>query len=103
MPAFLLTKDGPLATLTFNQPEKRNPLNIEVLLEMEDLLHSVRDDPAVRVVIVTGSGNSFCAGADLSALKGSSDPQVRQRLLQAQGTCRWNSALAARASSSRSS
>jgi enoyl-CoA hydratase/carnithine racemase len=88
MAAFLLTKDGPIATLTFNRPEKRNPLNIEVLLEMENLLHIVRDDPAVHIVIVTGSGNSFCAGADLSALKGISDPQERQRLLQAQGTRR---------------
>ncbi len=88
MSAFLLTKDAPIATLIFNRPEKRNPLNVEVLLEMEDLLHSMRDDPDVRVLIVTGSGNSFCAGADLSALKGSSDPQERQRLLQAQGTRR---------------
>lgn len=88
MPAFLLTKDGPLATLTFNRPEKRNPLNIEVLLEMEALLHSVRDDPNLRVLIVTGSGNSFCAGADLSALKGITDPRERQRALHTQGTRR---------------
>jgi len=88
MPAFLLTKDGPIATLTFNRPEKRNPLNVEVLLEMEDLLHSVRDDPDMRVLMVTGSGNSFCAGADLSALKGITNPQERQRALQAQGTRR---------------
>jgi enoyl-CoA hydratase/carnithine racemase len=88
MPAFLLTKDGPIATLTFNRPEKRNPLNVEVLLEMEALLHSVRDDPNIRVLIVTGSGNSFCAGADLSALKGITDPQERQRALHTQGTRR---------------
>jgi enoyl-CoA hydratase len=88
MSVFLLTKDGPIATLTFNRPEKRNPLNVEVLLEMEGLLHSVRDDPEVRVLMVTGSGNSFCAGADLSALKGVNDPSARQRILQAQGTRR---------------
>jgi enoyl-CoA hydratase/carnithine racemase len=88
MPAFLLTKDGPIATLTFNHPEKRNPLNVEVLLEMEALLHSVRDDPNLRVLIIASSGNSFCAGADLSALKGITDPQERQRALHTQGTRR---------------
>ena len=79
MSAFLLTTDGPLATLIFNRPEKRNPLNIEVLLELENLLHTVRDDQEVRVLILTGSGNSFCAGADLSALKSISDAQERQQ------------------------
>lgn len=88
MPSFLLTKDGPIATLTFSRPEKRNPLNVEVLLEMEALLHTVRDDPTIRVLILTGSGNSFCAGADLSALRGITDLQERQRLLHAQGTQR---------------
>jgi len=88
MAAFLLTIDSSIATLTFNRPEKRNPLNIEVLLELENLLHTVRDDQEVRILILTGSGNSFCAGADLSALKNISAPQERQRLLHAQGTRR---------------
>jgi enoyl-CoA hydratase len=88
MSAFLLTRDGSIATLTFNRPEKRNPLNVEVLLELADLLQTVRDDPEVRVLIVTGSGNSFCAGADLSGLKGITDLHERQHVLHAQGTRR---------------
>jgi enoyl-CoA hydratase/carnithine racemase len=95
MPTFLLTKDAAVATLTFNRPEKRNPLNIEVLLEMEELLHTVRDDQAIRVLVLTGSGNSFCAGADLSAVKGITDPQERQRMFHAQGMRRTS--LTARA------
>ena len=77
---FLLEKDGRIATLTFNRPEKRNPLNEEVVLEFERLLHQVRDDRHVRVLIVTGSGNTFSAGADLSTLKEVTDPEERQRL-----------------------
>jgi enoyl-CoA hydratase len=78
--SFLLEKDGRVATLTFNRPEKRNPLNEEVVLEFEGLLHRVRDDREVRVLIVTGSGNTFSAGADLSTLKEVTDPVERQRL-----------------------
>jgi enoyl-CoA hydratase len=77
---FTLEKEGRIATLTFNRPEKRNPLNEEVVLELEGLLHQVRDDREIRVLIVTGSGNTFSAGADLSQLKEVTDPQERQRL-----------------------
>jgi enoyl-CoA hydratase/carnithine racemase len=77
---FVLSKDGRIATLTFNRPEKRNPLNEETLLELEGLLHQVRDDPQVRVMIFTGSGNTFSAGADLSQIRGISDEQERQRV-----------------------
>jgi enoyl-CoA hydratase len=77
---FLLTKDGRLATLTFNRPERRNPLNEEILLELETLLHHVRDDADVRVLILTGTGNTFCAGADLSLAKGVTDPYEREKI-----------------------
>lgn len=77
---FVLEKDGHIATLTFNRPEKRNPLNEEILLELEGLLHQVRDDKDVRVMIVTGSGNTFSAGADLSQTKGVTDKQERERI-----------------------
>ncbi|HXZ87176.1 MAG TPA: enoyl-CoA hydratase/isomerase family protein [Candidatus Binataceae bacterium] len=75
----LETKDR-IATLTFNRPEKRNPLNEEVVLELEGLLHQVRDDAAVRVMILTGSGNTFSAGADLSQVRGITDEAERQRI-----------------------
>jgi len=77
---FVLSKEGRIATLTFNRPEKRNPLNEEILLELEDMLHQVRDDPEVRVMIFTGSGNTFSAGADLSQIRGINDEQERQHI-----------------------
>lgn len=77
---FVLEKEGRVATLTFNRPEKRNPLNEEIVLELEGLLHQVRDDRDIRVLIFTGTGNTFSAGADLSQVKGITDVQERQRI-----------------------
>lgn len=62
----LLDRDGPVATLTINRPEKRNALSTLVLAGLRDGLAEVKDDPAVRVLVLTGSGEkAFCAGADL--------------------------------------
>jgi enoyl-CoA hydratase len=77
---FILEKEGRIATLTFNRPEKRNPLNEEIVLELESLLHEVRDDKEIRVLIFTGTGNTFSAGADLSQVKGITDKEERQRI-----------------------
>lgn len=85
---FLFDKDGRIATITFNRPEKRNPLNEEVLLELEGLLHQVRDDKDIRVLILTGTGNTFCAGADLSLVKGITDPAERHRIFAPIGKIR---------------
>ncbi len=80
MPAnFLFEKDGPIATITFNRPERRNCLDEEVILEFEKLLQAVRDDRGVRSLIVTGAGNAFCAGADLSQFKDVDDPAKRRQ------------------------
>jgi enoyl-CoA hydratase/carnithine racemase len=85
---FLFDKDGRIATLTFNRPEKRNPLNEEVLLELEGLLHQIRDDKNIRALILTGTGNTFCAGADLSLVKGITDPAERHRIFAPIGKVR---------------
>lgn len=77
---FILAKEGRIATLTFNRPEKRNPLNDEIVLELESLLYEVRDDKETRVLIFTGTGNTFSAGADLSQVKGIADREERQRI-----------------------
>jgi enoyl-CoA hydratase len=61
---FLVEKDGPITTITFNRPEWRNCLDENVILDFELLLHDVRDDRECRVLIVTGTGAAFCAGAD---------------------------------------
>lgn len=65
-------RDG-VATLTINRPERRNALSWEVVEEMLSLVRAWRDDPDVRVVVLTGAGDrAFCAGADLSGMRGDS-------------------------------
>ncbi|HEV3113704.1 MAG TPA: enoyl-CoA hydratase/isomerase family protein [Candidatus Binataceae bacterium] len=78
---FLFEKDGPITTLTFNQPRRRNCMNHEVMREMEGLIARVRDDPETRVLIATGSGAAFSAGADLSVPRGVADPKERARII----------------------
>ena len=80
MSSFLVEKAEQIATIQLNRPEKRNPINVEMLKEFETILHDIRDDAGTRVVILTGSGNSFCAGADLSIVKGVTDEAEKQRI-----------------------
>lgn len=77
---FLYEKDGAMTTIMFNRPERRNCLNPQVMNELEDLLREVRNDREVRVLILTGAGAAFSAGADMSAMKGISDREERARV-----------------------
>jgi enoyl-CoA hydratase/carnithine racemase len=80
---FLFDIDGPIATITFNRPERRNCMNREVMTEFEDLIMRVRDGRETRVLIVTGTGAAFSAGADVSGAKGVTDPKERTRIFAA--------------------
>ena len=59
---------GQIAVITLNRPEARNAVNPEVAARLADAWRAVRDDDAVRVAILTGTGSAFCAGADLGQL-----------------------------------
>jgi trans-feruloyl-CoA hydratase/vanillin synthase len=58
-------EDDGIFTLTFNRPEKRNAMNPALHRRMHQLLSELRYNQKVRVLIVTGAGDSFCAGQDL--------------------------------------
>lgn len=58
-------KDGEIAVLALNRPEKRNALSIKVRDEVEKCLGELEEDENIKVVIVTGVGSAFCAGFDL--------------------------------------
>ena len=67
-------KDG-VAIITLNRPQKLNAINHETRLEFLELLDALEVDNEVRVLIVTGAGRAFCAGADISEFgKMDSDP-----------------------------
>ncbi len=61
------TEDG-VALVTFKRPERNNAMTREMKLRYFELLDRADTDPAVRVVVLTGAGKSFCVGADTQAL-----------------------------------
>jgi enoyl-CoA hydratase/carnithine racemase len=77
---FKLAKEDGVALLTFDRNEKRNPFNEESIGELEANLLALRDDRATHVLVITGAGNTFSAGADLTLMKGVTDTAERQRI-----------------------
>lgn len=61
----IFTIDGPVATLSFNRPEKLNAVNPEMLEEVSQAVDTVRANKAIRVLLLTGQGRAFIAGADI--------------------------------------
>src|SRR4029434_220397 len=61
----LLTKDCGITTIAINRPEKRNAMSPQLHREMFELLTDLRYDKETRVIVLTGAGESFCAGQDL--------------------------------------
>ncbi len=58
-----------VAKLTLNRPEKRNALSAQMIAELTQAASQVAADPAIRVVVLTGAGQSFCAGGDLGWMR----------------------------------
>ncbi|MBW2716843.1 MAG: enoyl-CoA hydratase/isomerase family protein [Deltaproteobacteria bacterium] len=55
------------AWISLNRPERRNALSAELLAELSTHIQAAIEDPGVRVIVLTGSGPAFCAGADLKS------------------------------------
>ncbi len=64
-PAVLVARSNGVATITLNQPERKNSLGSELVNALADALDEAIADPTVRVIVLTNVGNTFCAGADL--------------------------------------
>ena len=65
----LYAVDDGIATVTLNRPEKMNAFTTQMRDELVAVFDETDADDAVRVVIITGAGRAFCAGADLSDRK----------------------------------
>jgi enoyl-CoA hydratase/carnithine racemase/acyl dehydratase len=69
----LVERRGAVTVVTLNRPEKLNAMTTTMAREYADALRAADADPDVRVVVVTGAGRGFCAGADLSVLEQGAD------------------------------
>jgi enoyl-CoA hydratase/carnithine racemase len=73
-----LTRDGTVATLTLNRPDRRNSLSDAMLTDLGAALGELRDDATTRVVILTGAPPVFSAGADAPHARAKTDEERRR-------------------------
>jgi len=73
----LLTRDGPVARLLLNRPERRNAMNGAMGEALDAALDALAADRAARVVVVSGAGGHFCAGLDLTEVGSQADEAAR--------------------------
>ncbi|MFH2063978.1 MAG: enoyl-CoA hydratase-related protein [Pseudomonadota bacterium] len=66
-PVLFEVKDH-VAIITLNRPEKRNAISQQLLIDLYNHLEKIANDPEIRVGVITGAGDTFCAGLDLSRL-----------------------------------
>ncbi|MEE9202992.1 MAG: enoyl-CoA hydratase-related protein [Dehalococcoidia bacterium] len=66
----LVSHDEGVATITLNRPERLNAMNEMMAAELVQAIDEIAADDAVRVVLLTGAGRAFCAGADIGRAEG---------------------------------
>jgi enoyl-CoA hydratase len=67
-PAVLVERDAHVLVVTLNRPEKKNAVNCEVMCRLYDAWVQLDEDPELRAAILTGRGDTFCAGMDLAEI-----------------------------------
>ena len=77
-------KNGTVATLILNRPERKNATTPTMWPLLGEYLAEFEHDAAVRAVILTGAGGNFCSGADVGGTFPKTVPQMRERLANAQ-------------------
>lgn len=78
-----LERAGPVATLTLNRPEVRNAFNAQLISDLVTTLEDIANDDSIRVLVLTGAGAAFCAGADLNWMRESLAYSHEQNLADA--------------------
>jgi len=81
------TKEG-IATIKLNRPKVLNAMSTQMWLDFQVALEEVRNDPDIRVLIITGAGRAFSTGADLKESKDRSMEEYRDYLVGLQETSR---------------
>ena len=76
--------NGPVATVTLNRPESHNAFNPEMIQALTAAFKSLGERDEVRVIVLTGNGRSFCAGADLATMRATADFSFEENLADGQ-------------------
>ena len=69
MPEILVRRNGPIARVVIAQPERRNAMTYEMFVCISRVLDELSNDSSTRVVVLTGDGETFTAGGDISQFK----------------------------------
>ena len=64
----LLERDGGVALVTLNRPERMNAVHLDMMVALGDLLATLEADDQVGAIVLTGAGRGFCAGGDVKAM-----------------------------------
>ncbi len=89
MSAVLVSRDARgVATATLNRPERRNAFDDALIHELDRVLAELARDPAVRVVVLTGAGSAFSAGADINWMRRMAGYSKRENRADAMGLAR---------------
>jgi enoyl-CoA hydratase/carnithine racemase len=84
-PALLVSAEDGTATVTISNPARRNAMTLAMWRSLPELLGSLAADPAVRVLVLTGAGGTFCAGADIGDFTGTGgSPETQQAAVDAE-------------------
>jgi enoyl-CoA hydratase/carnithine racemase len=83
-PVLLRSDAEGVVGLTLNRPDQYNALSRELLARLQAEFDAIKDDPSVRVVVITGKGRAFCAGHDLKEMAAERE---RARLQELFGAC----------------
>ena len=79
-PALQIRRDGGIATLTLDRPEVHNAFDDRLIGELTSALGQLAEDASVRVVVLTGAGKTFSAGADLDWMRGMARASEQENL-----------------------
>uniref|UniRef100_A0A832MNC1 Enoyl-CoA hydratase/isomerase family protein n=1 Tax=Eiseniibacteriota bacterium TaxID=2212470 RepID=A0A832MNC1_UNCEI len=79
-----IEREGPLARVWLNRPEVHNALSPELVAALVAALHALAHDDGARVLVLGGRGPSFCAGADIGAMRAAAGATFEDNLAEAE-------------------
>ncbi|MDE0355316.1 MAG: p-hydroxycinnamoyl CoA hydratase/lyase [Deltaproteobacteria bacterium] len=87
----LVEKEDGITWVILNRPEKRNAMSPQLHFDMYDAVTDAEGDPGTQVMVITGAGNSWCAGQDLKEYfrEGDKNPQLRRQASWCSQEWRW--------------